>query len=40
MEAGRPMARTNDQGEREILDDTARQNEIARARKTVTEFCK
>jgi hypothetical protein len=34
------MARTNDKGEREILDDKARAEEAQRARKIVASDCK
>lgn len=40
LETGRPIARTTESGAREILDDEARQAELAKARKAVADFCK
>ena len=40
LETGRPIARTTESGAREILDDEARQAELTKARKAVTDFCK
>jgi hypothetical protein len=40
LESGQRMARTNDKGEREILDDKARAEETQRARKIVASDCK
>ncbi len=40
LENGRPITRTSESGAREYLDDEARQAEMAKARKAVTDFCK
>jgi hypothetical protein len=40
LESGQRMARANDKGEREILDDKARAEETQRARKIVASDCK
>jgi hypothetical protein len=40
LESGRPMSRSSDAGDRELLSDDARQAEMARARKAVDESCK
>lgn len=40
LETGRPIARTTESGAREILDDDARQADMAKARKAVADFCK
>jgi hypothetical protein len=40
LESGRPISRTTEAGAREYLDDTAKQGEIAKARKSVADFCK
>jgi hypothetical protein len=37
---GLRMARTNDKGEREILDDKARAEELQRARQVIASDCK
>ena len=40
LESGVRVVRTNDKGEREVLDDKARADELARARQVVTSDCK
>ena len=40
LESGVRLARTNDKGEREILDDAARDAEMKRSRDTVAADCK
>ena len=40
LETGRPIARTSEAGAREFLSDEARQTEMARAQKSVADFCK
>ena len=40
LESGRPMVRTSDAGEREVMSDEARQADIAKARKAAEESCK
>ena len=40
LETGRPIARTSEAGAREFLSDEARQAEMARAQKSVADFCK
>ncbi len=40
LETGRPTARTTEAGVREILNDEARQAEMAKARKSIADFCK
>jgi hypothetical protein len=40
LESGIRIARTNDKGEREILDDQARANELRRAREVVASDCR
>ncbi len=40
LESGQRMARFNSSGEREVLDDAARADEIARARSFVASTCK
>ncbi len=40
IEDGGRLSRTNDKGEREILDDKARDEEMARARKAIAADCK
>jgi len=40
LESGQRMARYNDQGEREYLDDAQRAEEIAHTRKAVDSWCK
>lgn len=40
LESGQRMARMNDKGEREILDDKARADEIRRAREVIAADCK
>jgi Domain of unknown function (DUF4124) len=40
LESGQRIARTNDKGEREILDDKARAEETQRARRIVASDCK
>jgi hypothetical protein len=39
LESGQRYARTNDKGEREVLDDRARAEEIARTREIVNSSC-
>lgn len=40
LESGMRIARTNDKGEREILDDAARAQEVQRARQVIASDCK
>ena len=40
LESGRPMARTTDTGDREVMSDEARLADIAKARKAAEESCK
>ncbi|MCE1242809.1 DUF4124 domain-containing protein [Oryzomicrobium sp.] len=40
LQNGQRIARFNDKGEREILDDAQRDSEIARSRQSVNELCK
>lgn len=40
LETGRPITRTLETGAREFLDDEARQAEMTKARKSVTDYCK
>lgn len=40
LESGQRMARVNDKGEREILDDKARADEMRRAREVVSSDCR
>jgi hypothetical protein len=40
LESGQRIARTNDKGEREILDDAGRASESRRARDTITSECR
>ena len=40
LETGRPITRRTDSGDREILDNDAREAEAAKARKAVADFCK
>lgn len=40
MESGQRVARTNDKGEREILDDKARADEARRAREAIASECR
>jgi len=40
LESGQRIARTNDKGEREVLDDQARADETQRVRKIVASDCK
>lgn len=40
LESGQRMARFNDKGEREVLDDRARAEELARARAIVASDCR
>lgn len=40
LESGMRMARVNDKGEREIIDDAARAAEIRRAREVIASDCK
>ncbi|HWA39842.1 MAG TPA: DUF4124 domain-containing protein [Burkholderiales bacterium] len=39
LESGERVARLNEKGEREFLEDSQRAGEIARARKSVSEWC-
>ena len=40
LETGRPITRTSETGFREYVDDDARQAEMTKARKAITDFCK
>jgi Domain of unknown function (DUF4124) len=40
LESGQRMARTNEKGEREMLDDRARAQELQRTREVVTSECR
>ena len=40
LESGRPIVRTTETGDRELLNDDARQADLAKARKAADEFCK
>ena len=40
LESGRPLVRTSESGDREYVSDEARQADIAKARKSVADFCK
>ena len=40
LESGQRMARTNDKGEREVLDDKARAEETKRTRGIIASECK
>jgi hypothetical protein len=40
LESGQRIARTNDKGEREILDDRGRADEMRQAREVITSDCK
>lgn len=40
LESGQRMARMNEKGEREILDDKARADEIRRAREVIAADCR
>jgi hypothetical protein len=40
LESGMRIARTNEKGEREILDDQARSNELRRAREVLSSDCR
>ena len=40
LETGRPVTRATETGAREYLDDETRQAEMAKARKSVADFCK
>lgn len=40
LESGQRMARFNGAGEREVLDDAARADEVARARSSIASTCK
>lgn len=40
LESGQRIAITDAKGERSFMEDTQRQQELERARKSVTEFCK
>ena len=40
LETGRPMVRTSESGAREYVDDDARQAEMTKVRKAITDFCK
>ena len=39
-ESGRPLVRTTETGDREVMSDEARQAELVKARKGIDEFCK
>lgn len=40
LESGQRMARTNEKGEREVLDDRARAEELGQARSVVASDCR
>lgn len=40
LDSGQRMARINDKGEREILDDSARADEVRRAREVIASDCR
>lgn len=40
LESGRPLVRTAESGDREFVSDEARQADIAKARKSIADFCK
>ena len=40
LESGQRMARINDKGEREVLDDKARADEVRRAREVIASDCR
>lgn len=40
LESGQRIARTNDKGEREVLDDKGRSDEQRRAREVVSSDCR
>lgn len=40
LESNQPMTNYDDKGERKLMDDTQRQQEIERARQFMAEFCK
>lgn len=40
LETGQRLARTNDKGEREVLDDKARAEEVAHARRAIDADCR
>ena len=40
LESRQPIATVNEKGERQIMDDSARQAELARARKIMADSCK
>ena len=40
LESGRPLIRTAESGDREFVSDEARQADIAKARKSIADFCK
>jgi len=40
LESGQRMSRTNDKGEREVLDDRGRADEMRQAREIITSDCK
>ena len=40
LESGRPLVRTTETGDREVMSDDARQADLVKARKATDEFCK
>jgi len=40
LESGRPLVRTTETGDREVMSDDARQADLVKARKAADEFCK
>jgi hypothetical protein len=40
LESGQRMARVNDKGEREVLDDRGRAEELRQSREVITSDCK
>ncbi|MCY7317043.1 MAG: DUF4124 domain-containing protein, partial [Rubrivivax sp.] len=40
LESGQRIARTNDKGEREVLDDKGRADEMRRAREVISSECR
>lgn len=40
LESGRPIVRTTETGDREVMNDDARQADLAKARKAIDESCK
>ena len=40
FESGRPLVRSTETGDREVMSDEARQADLVKARKAIDEFCK